>query len=368
MPYRATGDGADTAIQILLITSRESKRWVIPKGNLTAGINPHQAAAAEAEEEAGVVGPVCPTPLGSYRYRKRRRNGASLMVDVEVFPLAVSRELNGWKESAERERRWFGLADAADAVEEMDLSELIRSFAASEFRQAARRDTILNTVAQKSGIHWMFGWFHRLLPKQGNFFELFEAHVQAVVAGADALSRLVHDGDHRADHILEVSEREQDADEIIREVLRTVRQTFLTPFDRSAITSLVGSMDDAIDEMNAAAAAVDLYDFTEFDPEMKDMAGIIVDSTRVLAEAIPLLRNVAQNGKRLHELTERLVRMEGHADRIHAEGLKRALKAHAATDPMAFIIRREIFKHLERIVDALEDVANEIDGIVIDHS
>ncbi len=85
MPYRATGDGADAAIQILLITSRESKRWVIPKGNLTAGINPHQAAAAEAEEEAGVVGPVCPTPLGSYRYRKRRRNGASLMVDVEVF-------------------------------------------------------------------------------------------------------------------------------------------------------------------------------------------------------------------------------------------------------------------------------------------
>ncbi len=210
--------------------------------------------------------------------------------------------------------------------------------------------------------------FYRLLPKQGNFFELFDAHVQTVVAGADALSRLVHDGDHRADHILEVSEREQDADEIIREVLRTVRQTFLTPFDRSAITSLVGSMDDAIDEMNAAAAAIDLYDFVEFDPEMKDMAGIIVDSTRVLAEAIPLLRNVAQNGKRLHELTERLVRMEGHADRIHAEGLKRALKAYGAIDPMAFIVRREIFKHLERIVDALEDVANEIDGIVIDHS
>ena len=214
----------------------------------------------------------------------------------------------------------------------------------------------------------MFGWFHRLLPKQGNFFELFEAHVQTVVAGADALSRLVHDGDHRADHILEVSEREQDADEIIREVLRTVRQTFLTPFDRSAITSLVGSMDDAIDEMNAAAAAVDLYDFTEFDPEMKDMAGIIVDGTRVLAEAIPLLRNVSQNGKRLHELTERLVRMESHCDEIHRAGLKRAFKELGPSDPLKFSVQREIYKHLERIVDAFEDVANEIDGIVIDHS
>ena len=214
----------------------------------------------------------------------------------------------------------------------------------------------------------MFGWFHRLLPKQGNFFELFEAHVQTVVDGGAALSRLVHDGEHRADHIVEIAERETDADEIIREVLRNVRQTFLTPFDRSAITSLVGSMDDAIDEMNAAAAAIDLYDLNVFEPEMKDMVGIIVDSTRVLAEAIPLLRNVAQNGKRLHELTERLVRMEGHADRIHAEGVKRAFKAFGPTDPMGFTVRREIYKHLERIVDALEDVANEIDGIVIDHS
>jgi predicted phosphate transport protein (TIGR00153 family) len=214
----------------------------------------------------------------------------------------------------------------------------------------------------------MFGWFHRLLPRQGNFFELFEAHVQTVVAGADALSRLVHDGEHRSDHIREIAEREQDADEIIREVLRNVRQTFLTPFDRSAITSLVGSMDDAIDEMNSAAAAVDLYDFTDFNPEMKDMTGIIVDSTRVLAEAIPLLRDVAGNGKRLHELTERLVRMEGHADRIHAAGVKRAFKTTGAADPMGFIVRQEIFKHLERIVDAIEDVANEIDGLVIDHS
>lgn len=368
MPYRATGDGADAAIQILLITSRESKRWVIPKGNPAPGASPHQGAASEAEEEAGVLGPVCPTPLGSYRYRKRRRNGASLMVDVEVFPLAVSRELEGWKEAKERERRWFSLSEAADAVEEEDLRELIRSFAASQFRAATRRDTILSTVAHRSGIHKMFGWFYRLLPKQGNFFDLFEAHVRTVVAGGDALSRLFLESDNRDDHIREVNERENDADEVIREVLRTVRQTFLTPFDRSAIISLVGSMDDAIDEMQSAAAAVDLYDFSDFDPEMKDMTALIVDSTRVLAEAIPLLRDVGGNAKRLHELTERMVRMEGHADRIHADGLKRTFKAYGTTDPMNFIVRREIFKHLERIVDAIEDVANEIDGIVIDHA
>ena len=368
MPYRAESDALDAPIRILLITSRETKRWVIPKGNAPSGMVSHQAAAAEAEEEAGVLGAVCPTPLGSYRYRKRRGNGASLMVDVEVFPLAVNRELESWKESRERERRWFSLAEAAEAVEESDLRDLIRSFGASEFKAAAKRGNILGAVAQKSGISGMFGWFQRLLPKQGNFFELFEAHVKTVVAGADALTRLLHDGDHRDDHIREVIERENDADEIIREMLRAVRLTFLTPFDRSAIISLISSMDDAIDEMQAAVSAIDLYDVTTFEQEMKDMAAIIVDCTRVLAEAMPLLRDVARNSKRLHELTERLVRMEGHADTIHAAGLKTAFRKFGPTDPMGFIVRREILTHLERIVDAVEDVANVIDGIVIDHA
>lgn len=368
LPYRTEGEGLDAPIRILLVTSRETRRWVIPKGNPVKGLLPHQAAAEEAEEEAGVVGAICPTPLGSYRYRKRRGNGASVMIDVEVFPLAVNRELGDWKERRERERRWFSLKEAAEVVEEEDLRDLIRSFGASEFKTAAGRQTIIGAVAQKSGINRMFGWFQRLLPKQGNFFDLFEAHAHTVSAGADALTRLLHDGEHRADHIREVQERESDADEIIREVLHLVRRTFLTPFDRSAITSLIGSMDDAIDEMQAAVNAIDLYDFTEFGQEMWDMAAIVVDSTRVLGEAIPLLRDVAHNAKRLHELTERMVRMEGHADAIHAAGVKKAFQEQGVTDPMGFIVRNEVFKHLERIVDALEDVANAIDGIVIDHA
>jgi uncharacterized protein Yka (UPF0111/DUF47 family) len=83
---------------------------------------------------------------------------------------------------------------------------------------------------------------------------------------------------------------------------------------------------------------------------------------------MPLLRDVAKNGKRLHELTERLVRMEGHADTIHTAGLKAALTEHGTADTLRFLIEREIYKHLERIVDAFEDVADQIDGIVIDHA
>jgi len=339
---------------------------VIPKGNPTSGMTAHGAAALEAEEEAGVCGPVCPTPLGSYRYRKKRRSGAALMVDVDVFPLAVSTELPSWKEQGQRERRWFSLSEAAAAVDEQDLRDLIHSFGPSEFKAATQRNGLLTAVAKKSKVSHMFAWFQRLLPKTGNFFEMFEAHALTVVAGADALARLLQDGS--PDHVREVIEREHDADNIIREMLRTVRDTFLTPFDRSAITSLIGSMDDAIDEMQAAVQAIDLYEVTAFEQEMKDMAAIIVDAARLTAEAMPLLRDVGRNGARLHELTERLVRMESHADEIHAAGLKKAYKEHGPNDPLRFAVDRELYKHLERIVDAFEDVANEIDGIVIDHA
>jgi predicted phosphate transport protein (TIGR00153 family) len=354
----------------MLITTRGTKaRWVLPKGNLGPGATPHVSAAREAQEEAGVLGAVCPVPLGSYRYRKRQGSGASLMVDVDVFPLAITDELDAWKEQGERERRWFSLDEASAAVDEQDLGILIHTFASSEFQSAVSRSRLRDVVGETTrGWSAMFAWFQRLLPKTGNFFEQFEAHATTVLAAADATVRVLAGGPNQAQHILEVIEREHDADEITREVLQSVRRTFLTPFDRGAITSLIGSLDDTVDEMQAAVQAIDLYEVTEFTPQMRDMAALALDAARLTAEAIPLLRDVARNGPRLHELTERLVRIEGHADEIHRTGLRQAVADHGRSDTLRLLIEREIYKHLERIVDAFEDVADEIDGIVIDHS
>jgi len=127
-------------------------------------------------------------------------------------------------------------------------------------------------------------------------------------------------------------------------------------------------MDYAIDEMQKTAGAIDLYEVTEFKQEMKDIAAIIVDCARITVEALPLLRSVNKNAHRLHELTERLVIMEGHADEIHARGLKALFKEHGTVSPIQFTVGRELFMHLERVVDRFEDVANEIDGLVIDHA
>jgi uncharacterized protein len=368
LPYRTDGVAVDAPVSILLVTSRETKRWVIPKGNLIAGMSAHAAAAVEAEEEAGVLGAACPTPIGTYYYRKKRGNGASLMAGVEVFPVAVTSELKTWKEQDQRERRWFSLADAADAVDEPDLKALIRSFRASDLTTMSRGSALVALAKTSQKRFPMFSWFQALLPKQGNFFGLFEAHAVTLVAGSTALARLLQGGPGMADHIQEIIEREHEADNIIREVLQTVRRTFLTPFDRSAITSLIGSMDDAIDQMQQTAGAIRLYEVTEFDQEMKDLAAIIVDCARITAEALPMLRNIGASAPRLHELTERLVRMEGQADDIHAAGLKKLFKTYGEQNTMRFIVSREIYIHLEKVVDRFEDVANEIDGLVIDHA
>lgn len=355
-------------MSVLLITSRETKRWILPKGNFVKGLTAHASAAYEAEEEAGIIGAACPTPLGSYRYRKKRKNGASLMATVDVYPIAVLDVLDDWDEKDERERRWFSLADAAEAVSEPDLKELILNFRASESDRAIATGFSRDSAKDFKKGFKMFHWFQALLPKQGNFFAMFEAHAVTLNHGSDALVRLLQGGPGMADHIREIIEREHEADAIIQDVLNTVRQTFLTPFDRSAIISLINAMDDAIDQMHKTAAAISLYEVKEFDPEMRDMAAIIVDAARVTSEALPLLRNIAANAPRLNELTERLVQMEGQADDIHDLGLKKLFHEHGASNPLHFMISREIYSHLEKVVDRFEDVANEINGLVIDHA
>ena len=213
----------------------------------------------------------------------------------------------------------------------------------------------------------MFAWFQRILPHKGDFFGMFEAHAATLVGAAAALERIAGDGASPGEILRDIQDREHEADDIIRNVLTEVRNTFLTPFDRGAITSLIGAMDDAIDEMLAAARAIDLYELRELRPEMKQIIALIVEAAQVTAQAVPLLRNVTGNGNQLHQLTGRLVSLEGEADELHAIGLKQAFQ-NARTDPLSFAVNREVFKNLERVTDAFEDVANEIDGIVIDHA
>ena len=126
LPWRR---GADGRVEVLLITSRETRRWVTPKGGRMPGKTDAEAAAQEAWEEAGVRGAIDDRPLGTFRYLKRLRRRAARWCVVSLYGLRVEVIEDAWPEDRERERRWLSPDQAAGRVDEPDLAELIRTFA-----------------------------------------------------------------------------------------------------------------------------------------------------------------------------------------------------------------------------------------------
>ncbi len=120
--------GEDGGAQVLLLTSRETKRWIIPKGWTMKGRKPWEAAAREALEEAGVVGRPHKRPIGSYVYFKRQKTHFDVC-RVDVYVLAFAKQLETWREIGQREAKWFGLAEASDLVEEPGLVALLEKLA-----------------------------------------------------------------------------------------------------------------------------------------------------------------------------------------------------------------------------------------------
>jgi predicted phosphate transport protein (TIGR00153 family) len=213
----------------------------------------------------------------------------------------------------------------------------------------------------------MLDWFQALMPKEDRFFDLFARHSRTLVAGAEALRQLLEGGETVAQHCREIVEREQEADEITREVLQAVRRTFITPFDRGDIKDLITAMDDAIDQMRQAAKTITIYEVRTFEPAMQEIGGIIVTAANLTREAVPLLRSIGQHAGRLNAITEEITRIEGQADDLHDEGLKDLFRTQAHSNLMAFVIGSEIYGHLEMVVDRFDDIANEISSLAIEH-
>ena len=161
-------------------------------------------------------------------------------------------------------------------------------------------------------------------------------------------------------------DEEHKADAVTREVLLAVRRTFITPFDRGDIKDLITSMDDAIDQMQKTAKAIQLFEVSDFKPHMRQMGDVIVEAAKLVSDIVPLLRAMHDNASRINAKAEQLTRAEERADQLYDDGLK-ALYNKGKADPMAYIVGLEIYDHLEKVVDRLEDVANRVSGIVIEH-
>lgn len=213
----------------------------------------------------------------------------------------------------------------------------------------------------------MLRWFRAFLPREERFFELFARHSQTCVQGALALQGMLRGGEETPVYCQRVNQFENDADNITREVLTAVRRTFITPFDRGDIQDLITSMDNTIDQMQKTAKAVMLFNIRSFTPQMKEMGDAIVKCAVLVEEAVPLLRSISKEAGRISALTEQITQIEGRADDLHDVGLKELFETQGAANPMAFITGNEVYDHLEKVVDRFDDVANELQSVVIDH-
>jgi uncharacterized protein len=217
----------------------------------------------------------------------------------------------------------------------------------------------------------MLGWFQALMPKEELFFDLFVQHAKIVVAGAEALRSVLKGGNQVEYYCEQIVARENEADEIARQVLVAVRRTFIAPFDRTDIQDLINSLDDAIDQMNKTAKIITLFEVRSFTSQMMQMGEIGLQVATLVLEAMPLLSSIGKNAGRLNTLTEQIIRLEERADQLHDDGRKALFLANReanAGNTMDFTIGTEIYDHLEKVVDRLEDVANEINALVIDHA
>jgi 8-oxo-dGTP pyrophosphatase MutT (NUDIX family) len=148
LPWRI-GDGGTR--QIMLLTSRETHRWVIPKGWPMKGRKPAEVASQEAYEEAGLIGQVVgKRPLGNFHYEKRLAKRA-IICEVRVFLFRVERQLDNWPEKGERESKWVDAKEAAALVEEGGLAEIIDRFAGSYVRFVAPRPRHSRRIHDRRG-------------------------------------------------------------------------------------------------------------------------------------------------------------------------------------------------------------------------
>jgi predicted phosphate transport protein (TIGR00153 family) len=212
----------------------------------------------------------------------------------------------------------------------------------------------------------VLSYFQALMPREEKFFEQFNDHARTLVDGAVALRDLLEGGPGVPEACARIVQHEDRADAIARAVLVGIRRSFITPFDRGDMKELINQLDDAIDQMKKTAKAITLFEVDSFELEMRQMADIILRCAELTVEAVGLLGALRDNVARINTIAEEITRLEEQADDLNDHGIKALYLKHKGGDVMAFIVRNEIYDHLEKVVDRFEDVANRISAIVIE--
>jgi predicted phosphate transport protein (TIGR00153 family) len=213
--------------------------------------------------------------------------------------------------------------------------------------------------------------FGKLLPREGNFFEMFNQHADRIVEAARAFSQLVanyNDPHLREQYNRDVDNAERAADRVTHDVNRMIHQTFITPIDRDQIHTLINTMDDVADLIQDSAETMALYDVRQVNEEITRLTDLSVKCCERVKDAVALISKLADPAAAEAALKtcEEIDRLESDADRVMRSAMSKLFREEP--DVREVIKMKAIYELLETITDKCEDVANVIEGIVLENS
>jgi uncharacterized protein Yka (UPF0111/DUF47 family) len=207
--------------------------------------------------------------------------------------------------------------------------------------------------------------FGRFLPRETSFFDFFEQHAALTIEGSKEFLSLVTTGTNIAARCRRISDIEYETDTITHRCVEALHKTFITPIDRDSIHRLITRMDDVMDFVEAAAERLDLYELTVMTGDVRDLADVLHRSAQQVEAAVRGLRTLRDPQATL-KLCIDINRLENEADAILRRSVARLFKEEK--DPIFVIKWKEVYENLESATDRCEDVANIIEGVILEHA
>jgi predicted phosphate transport protein (TIGR00153 family) len=207
--------------------------------------------------------------------------------------------------------------------------------------------------------------FGRFIPRETSFFDFFEQHAGLTIEGTKELLSLVTTGANIAAKCRRISDIEHETDTITHRCVEALHKTFITPIDRDSIHRLITRMDDVMDYVEAAAERIELYELTTMTADSRDLADVLHRSALQVEAAVRGLRTLKDTQATL-KLCIDINRLENECDAILRRSVARLFKDEK--DPILVIKWKEIYENLENASDRCEDVANIIEGVILEHA
>jgi predicted phosphate transport protein (TIGR00153 family) len=205
----------------------------------------------------------------------------------------------------------------------------------------------------------------RFMPKEENFFELFNQHAALCVQGSQDLYQLIGDLPNGAEHSRAIQSSEKKADKITHETIDLLHKTFITPLDRDEIHKLITTMDDILDLMEDVAEVINLYDVTQVTSEAVELARICVACCERVSAAVAKLHDM-KNAKDILRIATEIDMLESDADRVMRAAISQLFRDE--NDFKRLMKLKAVYELLETITDKCEDVANILEGIVLENA